>query len=114
MFEKAKDDEYKQLIDEILLRTVHQNKNLRREANLVGFIYTFNIKHNESTGAKERCRARFGALGNQRKLDSNDRIISSTARGKSIKLMMPLQAKTGAKSMVLDVKGVYLKTEIKD
>jgi hypothetical protein len=114
MFEKAKDDEDKQLIDEKVLGKVYQYKDLPRGANLVGSMYTFNIKRNKSTGAIERYKARLVALGNQQKLGSYDRITSSTARGKSIKLMMSLQAKTGAKSMVLDVKGAYLKSEIKD
>ena len=52
------------------------------------------------------------ALGNQQRLDSYDRITSSTDQ--PIKLMMALQAKAGAKSMVLDKKGTYLKSEIKD
>ena len=57
MFEKAKDDEDKQLIDEKVLGTVHQYHDLPRGANLVGSMYTFNIKRNKSTGAIERYKA---------------------------------------------------------
>ena len=113
-FEEAKNAEDKELIDEKVLGEVYQYKDLPRGSNLVGSMYIFNIKRNKSTGAIDKYKARLVALGNQQKLGSYDRITSSTARGKSIKLMMSLQAKTGAKSMVLDVKGAYLKSEIKD
>eukprot|EP01036_Dinobryon_divergens_P036448 gene36448-47456_t len=42
------------------------------------------------------------------------KIKSMTARGSSSKLLMAIQAKTDAYSMVLDVKGAYLKSDIKD
>ena len=61
MFEKAKDEEDKQLIDEKILGAVHEYKDLPRRATLVGSMYTSSIKRNKSTGAIERYKARLVA-----------------------------------------------------
>ena len=54
------------------------------------------------------------ALGNRQKQSSYDLIKAGTARGSTVKMLVALQAKTQAVSMVLDVKGAYLKSSIKD
>ena len=103
------------LDDNVLGKEVREvsYKDLPANANVIGSMYIFAIKRNKSTGEIDKYKARLVALGNQQKIGSYDRISSSTARGKSIKLLMALQAKTKAVSMVLDVKGAYLKSKIK-
>jgi hypothetical protein len=83
-------------------------------ANLIGTMWVLKIKRNSSTGEIEKYKARLVALGNQQKESSFDQIKSITARGSTVKMIMSIQAKTGAMSMVLDVKGAYLKSSIQE
>ena len=53
-------------------------------------------------------------LGNRQKDSSYDNIKSGTVRNSTVKLLISLQAKTRGVSMVLDIKGAYLKSVIKD
>jgi hypothetical protein len=62
----------------------------------------------------DKYKARLVALGNQQKESSYDLIKSGTARGSTVKMLVALQAKTRAASMVLDIKGAYLKSSIQD
>ena len=87
---------------------------LPKGANLIGTMWVLKIKRNSSTGEIEKYKARLVALGNQQKDSSFDQIRSVTARGSTVKMIMAIQAKTGAHSMVLDVKGAYLKSCIQD
>jgi len=113
-FEEAMNAEDQQLLEDNVLGEETSFKELTANANLIGSMYIFAIKRNKSTGKIDKYKARLVALGNQQRIGSYDRITSSTARGKSIKLLMALQAKTQAKSMVLDVKGAYLKSKIQN
>ena len=83
-------------------------------ANLIGTMWVLKIKRNRSTGAIEQYKARLVALGNQQDESSYDQIKSNTVRGSSVKMIMSIQAITGAFAMVLDVKGAYLKSEVPD
>ena len=65
-------------------------------------------------GSIEKYKARLVALGNRQKESSYDLIKSGTARGSTVKMLVALQAKTSAASMVLDIKGAYLKSPIQD
>ena len=87
---------------------------LPSNANLIGTMWVLKIKRNSSTGEIEKYKARLVALGNQQKESSFDQIKSITARGSTVKMIMAIQAKTGAMSMVLDVKGAYLKSCIQE
>jgi len=87
---------------------------LPKDANLLGTMFTLTVKRNPSTGAIEKYKARLVALGNQQHESSYDQIKSLTARGSSVKLLIAIQAATNAHSMVLDVKGAYLKSEINE
>jgi hypothetical protein len=115
MFEKAIEAEYQQMFDDNVYSKKSVNyKELPKDANLLETMFTLTVKRNPSTGAIEKYKARLVALGNQQKESSYDEIKSLTARGSSVKLLIAIQAATNAKSMVLDVKGAYLKSEINE
>ena len=65
-------------------------------------------------GSIDKYKARLVALGNQQRPDSYGEIKSATARSSTAKMLMSIQAKTNGKSMVLDVKGAYLKSHIRE
>ena len=112
-FKKAIDDEMDQLRKEgVYDGTYVKVKDLPPEVNLVGSMFTLVIKRDPTTGAIIKYKARLVALGNQQLESSYDAISSQTARGASVKLLIALQAKLKAYSMVLDVKGAYLKSVI--
>ena len=102
-------------MDQMLTDNVHGEEiigPLPPEANLVGSMWVLKIKRNRSTGAIEQYKARLVALGNQQDESSYDQIKSNTVRTSSVKLLIAIQAITGALSMVLDVKGAYLKSQV--
>ena len=112
-FEKAIQAEYQQMFDdEVYTKKSVKYKELPKDANLLGTMFTLTVKRNPSTGAIEKYKARLVALGNQQKESSYDQIKSLTARGSSVKMLIAIQAATNAYSMVLDVKRAYLKSEI--
>ena len=110
-WEAAINEEYKQMYDEGVFLNV---KTIERGANIVGSMFTLNIKRDKTTGEIEKYKARLVALGNQQKPDSYKDINSKTVRSESVKTLLAIQAKTKAKSMVLDVKGAYLKSQINE
>jgi len=65
-------------------------------------------------GEIDKYKARLVALGNQQDPSTYDAIKSGTARSASVKLLMALQAKLGSFSVVMDVKGAYLKSKVKE
>ena len=83
-------------------------------ANLVGSMIVLQIKRDPKTGEIDKYKARLVALGNQQSEDSYQDIKSGTARSASVKLLASIQAKTGAFSMVLDIKGAYLKSSVRE
>ena len=102
-------------MDQMLTDDVHGEEiigSLPPDANLVGSMWVLKIKRNRSTGAIEQYKARLVALGNQQDESSYDQIKSNTVRTSSVKLLISIQAITGALSMVLDVKGAYLKSVV--
>lgn len=107
--------ELQQMVDE----GVYDDKDYRgwslpRGATVIGSMFTLVIKRNKTTNRIEKYKARLVALGNQQGPNSYDKVSSGTARNASVKLLVAIQAKTGAHSMVLDVKGAYLKTPIQE
>jgi hypothetical protein len=110
-WEKAMDAEYNQMIDDGVFDE-HERK-LPPDANLIGSMMTLTIKRNQD-GSIDKYKARLVCLGNQQEESSYDAIKSGTARSATVKLMISIQAKLGCSSMVLDVKGAYLKSKIRE
>jgi hypothetical protein len=65
-------------------------------------------------GSIDKYKARLVMLGNLQKENSYEKIKAGTVRNSTVKLLISLQAKTKGVSMVLDVKGAYLKSAISD
>jgi len=80
-------------------------------ADIVGCMMVLVIKRTPD-GKIDKYKARLVALGNQQGPNTYDEIKSSTARAACVKFMFALQAKFPGKckSMVLDIKGAYLKS----
>ena len=108
-WEKAINEEYQQMYeDDVFFST---NK-IEKGANIVGSMLVLNIKRDPTTGQIDKYKARLVALGNQQKPSSYKDISSKTVRSESVKTLLAIQAKTKAYSMILDVKGAYLKSQI--
>ena len=75
-------------------------------------MFTLTIKRDPIIGQINKYNARFVTFGNHKSPHSYSETKSMTARSASVKLLIALQAKTGAHSMVLVVKGAYVKSEI--
>ena len=112
MFEEAIRIEMKQMIDDDVYIPWSRDK-LPEGANLLGTMLVLTIKRNAVTGVIDKYKARLVALGNQQDPTSYEDIKSGTARSASVKLLISIQAKTSATSMVLDVKGAYLKSSLR-
>jgi len=111
MLQQAISEELQQMEDEDVFEYVSKG-DIPYDANIIGSMFTLTIKRNPNTGQIDKYKARLVALGNHQSPESYSKIKSMTARSASVKLLIALQAKTGAQSMVLDVKGAYLKSEI--
>lgn len=113
LWEKAIKEEMDQMYEEkVFDESIYDYKNLPKSSNVVGSMFVLNIKRDKATGRIDKYKARLVALGNQQNSTSYDQVKSNTARGSSVKLLIALQAKLNAYSMVLDVKGAYLKSKI--
>ena len=114
-FKEAIDLEYGQMTDDEVYELHTADRLLPPGANLIGSMIILEIKRNTATGEIEKYKARLVALGNQQQPSSYDNIKSGTARSASVKMLISIQAKTlGAVSMVMDVKGAYLKSVLRD
>jgi hypothetical protein len=110
-FEAAIAEENNQLeIQEEVLEFLPRH-NIPKGANVLGSMYVLQIKRNPD-GTIDKYKARLVAFGNQQKEGSFDQVKSGTARTAAVKLLLSIQAKTKAHSMVLDVKGAYLKSKV--
>ena len=109
LWEAAINEEYNQMFDDKVFQNVSK---IEKGANIIGSMFTLTIKRDPTTGQIEKYKARLVALGNQQKPDSYKDISSQTVRSASVKTLLAIQAKTNAYSMVLDVKGAYLKSQI--
>ena len=111
MWEDAINKEYQQMIDEGVFE---ENKGkFPKGANIIGSMIVLTIKRNQD-GTIDKYKARLVCLGNQQDESSYDCIKSGTARSATVKMLVSLQAKTGGVSMVLDVKGAYLKSHVRE
>ena len=88
-------------------------KDLPRGANVIGSMLVLTVKRRPD-GTIDKYKARLVAFGNHQKASSYEQVKAGTVRGSTVKMLVSLQAKTGACSMVLDVKGAYLKSVIKE
>jgi len=115
MFKAAIDEELKQIsIEEMAHEPEAISRiDLPKGANVIGSMLVLTVKRLPN-GDIDKYKARLVALGNHQKASSYDLITSGTVRGSTVKLLVSLQAKTQAVSMVLDIKGAYLKSMIKD
>ena len=114
-WEAAINEELNQLLDdEVFVEEYYNFKNLPKDANVVGSMFVLQRKRDKISGMIERYKARLVALGNQQKENSYSDIKSKTAQAAIVKLLVAIQAKTGAKANVLDVKGAFLKSPIRE
>jgi hypothetical protein len=111
LWEDAMDTEYQQMIDDGVFEE-HIGP-LPEGANLIGTMMVLQIKRNQD-GTIDKYKGRLVCLGNQQDESSYDAIKSGTARSSTVKLLISLQAKIRGVSMVLDVKGAYLKSHIRE
>jgi hypothetical protein len=109
-WERAIGAELQQMVDEGVFEKTAPGA-VAKCANIVGSMWVLQIKR-KPNGQVDKYKARLVALGNQQREGSYKDISSGTARSSTIKMLISLQAKTGAHSMVLDVKGAYLKSVI--
>ena len=109
-WEAAIKEEYDQMIaDGVYITHIGQ---LPLDVNLIGSMLVLQIKRNPD-GTIDKYKARLVAIGNQQKTDSYKNISSATPRTASVKMLISLRAKTKAYSSVLDVKGAYLKSDVR-
>ena len=110
-WKEAMDTEYQQMFDDGVFEE-HLGP-FPEGANIIGAMIVLQIKRNQD-GSIDKYKARLVCLGNQQDESSYDAIKSGTARSSTVKLIISLQAKTRGVSMVLDVKGAYLKSHIRE
>ena len=115
MFKAAIDEELKQIAvgEEAHAKKATTRQDLPKGANVIGSMLVLTVKRLPN-GKIDKYKARLVAFGNHQRASSYDQIKAGTVRGSTVKLLVSLQAKTRACSMVLDIKGAYLKTVIKD
>jgi hypothetical protein len=86
---------------------------VRLGIKVIGSMLVLTVKR-KPDGSIDKYKARLVALGNQQSANQYDAISSPTARSATVKLLIAIQAKLGAKSCVMDVKGAYLKSACTD
>jgi hypothetical protein len=113
MWEEAINKEYTQMIEENVFEEC-SIADIPPGTSIVGSMMILTIKRDPTQpGVIDKYKARLVALGNQQKASTYDQIKSGTTRTASVKLIISLQAKLGSYSAVIDVKGAYLKSEVK-
>ena len=100
-----------QIVDEEGVLEFVKKKDIPEGVRPLGSMFVLSIKR-KPNGEIDKYKARLVAFGNQQPSSSYGQIKSGTARSATVKLLISIQAKTGAVSMVLDVKGAYLKSVI--
>jgi hypothetical protein len=115
MFQKAIKEELKQISED---EKAHESEetmrtDLPRGANVIGSMMILSVKR-KLDGSIDKYKARLVMLGNLQKDSSYENIKSGTVRNSTVKLLISLQAKTQGVSMVLDIKGAYLKSKIEN
>ena len=115
MFDKAIKSELQQIRNE---EKAHEpnavsHADLPKGANVIGSMMILSVKR-KPDGTIDKYKARLVMLGNLQKGASFDQVKAGTVRNSTVKLLISLQAKTQGVSMVLDIKGAYLKSVIAD
>ena len=105
----------KEETDQMVSEGVFAKSRLRpNNANVIGTMWVLVIKR-KPDGSIDKYKARLVALGNQQDQSSYSEISSGTARSATVKMMMSILAKTkNGVSVVLDIKGAYLKSKVDD
>jgi len=113
-WKEAIDKEYQQLFEEGVFEEC-LSEQVPRNAKVIGSMMVLTIKRDPTkSGQIDKYKARLVALGNQQHESTYDDIKSGTARSASVKLLIALQAILGSYSVVMDVKGAYLKSKVKE
>jgi hypothetical protein len=86
---------------------------LPKGSNVIGSMLVLTVKRRPD-GTIDKYKTRLVAFGNDQKASSYEQVKAGTVRGSTVKILVSLQAKTRACSMVLDVKGAYLKSIIQE
>ena len=110
-FKKAINAEYDQLEEEKVYQILNKNQ-IPFGVQILGTMMVLQIKRHPN-GKIDKYKARLVVLGNQQRKDTYDKIKSPTARSSTVKLLISIQAKLNLYSLVIDVKGAYLKSKIK-
>ena len=110
-FQEAIEAEMFQIVNEEGVLEFVKKKDIPDGVTPLASMFVLTIKRSPS-GEVDKYKARLVAFGNQQKSSSYDQIKSGTARSATVKILISIQAKKGATSMVLDVKGAYLKSVI--
>jgi hypothetical protein len=115
LFEKAIKAELRQIQHEEKAHELNviSRAELPKGANVIGSMMILSVKR-KPDGTIDKYKARLVMLGNLQKGASYDQIKAGTVRNSTVKLLISLQAKTQGVSMVLDIKGAYLKSVIAD
>ena len=115
LFQKAIEAELHQIAVEEKAHedTPTERGNIPRLANIIGSMLVLTVKRLPN-GKVDKYKARLVALGNHQKESSYEQIKAGTVRGSTVKMLVELQAKNQAHSMVLDIKGAYLKSVIQE
>ncbi len=110
LFEAAIKAELDQLVQEGVFKVIPYS-DMKKGTKSIGSMMVLTVKRTPD-GKVDKYKARLVALGNQQTRDQYDWIKSPTARSSTVKLLMSIQAKTKARSCVMDVKGAYLKSKV--
>jgi hypothetical protein len=110
-WEKAITLEYSQMRADAVFHSVKYN-DIPAKGNIIGSMMILQLKRH-ADGSIDKYKARLVGLGNQQRKNSYDLIKSPTARSSTAKMFVSIQAKRNLISSVIDVKGAYLKAQIK-
>jgi Reverse transcriptase (RNA-dependent DNA polymerase) len=111
-WKEAIDKEYQQLFDEGVFEEC-LSQDIPMGIPIIGSMMVLTVKRDPTKpGEIDKYKARLVALGNQQHESTYDNIKSGTARSASVKLLISIQAILGSHSIVMDVKGAYLKSKV--
>jgi hypothetical protein len=112
LFQAAIDAETEQLDEDGTFDYITDKEVKASIINILGSMFVLQIKRH-ADGTIDKYKARLVALGNQQTEDQYAAVKSPTARSATVKLLIAIQAKLpNAVSVVMDVKGAYLKSKV--
>jgi hypothetical protein len=90
-----------------------QHSQLPKGANVIGSMMILSVKK-KLDKYKYKYKARLVMLGNLQKESSYSNVKAETVQNSTVKMLISLQAKPSRVSMVLDIKGAYLRSTMKE